>query len=221
VPELRESSRATLENVGLKGVGAALSEDGRWLAGISTTPDADGAIHLWDTRTGRHTVTLRGHTGRILGLRFSADHRWLASGSFDKTARLWDLTTFRETAVLRGADNGVTTLSFAPDGRTLAAGSWDGVARLWRVPSGQLIGELPHYDNVPVPEFLPDGRTLSVMTMSTGIRLFNLDTQRDTCILRWPGGRPYRYVRCSPDGQMIAVYSQDGRIKLWPAPKSE
>lgn len=155
----------------------------------------------------------------MLGLRFSADNRWLASGSLDETARLWDLETFQSAAVLRGAANAITVLSFAPDGRTLTTGGWDGVVRLWKVPTGELLASVPSREGVPVPEFLPDGRTLGIATESGGLRLLNLETQRDLCTLRGPGVRIYRYVRCAPDGRTLAAFANDGRLWLWRAPE--
>jgi len=195
-----------------------LSDAGRWLAAVGRSPSDEGTIFLWDARTGRQAATLRGHTRRIQGLRFSPDNRWLASGSADETARIWDLSTFRESAILRGAANAVTVLSFSRNGRTLATGGWDGVLRLWSIPDGALLRTTPRWESPPVPEFMPDGNSLAIMVEHTGIRLYHLEARRDTSILRWPGARPYRYLRCSPDGQIIATQSQDGRVKLWHAP---
>lgn len=222
VPNLEERERVPMEpGDGKPTVAGALSDDGRWLAGMGADPAAEGAIQLWNARTGQRVATLKGHSGRVQGLRFSSDNHWLASGSADQTARLWDLTTLKEAAVLRGAANAITMLSFAPDGHRLAAGGWDGVLRLWRIPEGDPIATIPHGDGTPIPEFLPDGRTLAVMVETTGVRLYNLEAQRDTGTLRWPNGRPYRYIRSSPNGEIIAAHSQDGHLKLWQAPPPE
>ncbi|KAG9299538.1 hypothetical protein G9A89_020709 [Geosiphon pyriformis] len=51
----------------------------------------DGAIRLWDLRTGQAHRTLLGHTGPITCLQF--DELQIVSGSLDKSIRIWDLRT--------------------------------------------------------------------------------------------------------------------------------
>ena len=73
---------------------------------------------------------------------FSADGRWLATGSPDTTARLWDLTAAdpaAESIVLRGHEGWIRSVAFSPDGRWLATGSWDRTVRLWTLPIDFLI----------------------------------------------------------------------------------
>lgn len=52
---------------------------------------ADGAVRMWDMRTGQTHRTLTGHTAPISCLQFDEIH--IASGSLDKTIRIWDLRT--------------------------------------------------------------------------------------------------------------------------------
>ncbi|MBL9139133.1 MAG: protein kinase [Verrucomicrobiales bacterium] len=220
IPDLSVLSQVRLEKIAQRQTEIALSNDGRWLAAVPPEATDDGRIWIWDGRTGQQVATFTNHTRRIMGARFSPDLKWLATGSLDQTARLWDLTHLREAAVLRGAEHAITVLSFSPDGRALATGGWDGKVRLWRMPTGELVSIDSHWIGVPVPEFLPDGNSLAVMTSADGVRLFNLESHRVTCTLRWPDASPYRFVRCSPDGQSLICYSQDGRLRLWRAPRS-
>ncbi|KAJ7922987.1 WD40-repeat-containing domain protein [Mycena leptocephala] len=51
----------------------------------------DGAVRMWDMRTGQAHRTLLGHSAPVTCLQFDEIH--IASGSLDKTIRIWDLRT--------------------------------------------------------------------------------------------------------------------------------
>jgi WD domain, G-beta repeat len=52
---------------------------------------------------------------------FSADGKWVASGSLDRTVRVWEAATGVEVCRLTGHDAGVRDGAWGPGGRTLAA----------------------------------------------------------------------------------------------------
>jgi WD40 repeat protein/uncharacterized caspase-like protein len=78
----------------------ALSEDGKLIAagpGQRATSSGDigqeSGIHLWDAKSGALRFILRGHEANVYALAFTADGRWLVSGSVDGTIRYWDVNT--------------------------------------------------------------------------------------------------------------------------------
>src|SRR5205085_4862956 len=68
----------------------------------------DGAVALWDLETGKLSHRFLGHEAKIVGLAVSADGRWAASASWDRTARLWDLSSL-DPAPGRPAPRGPAT----------------------------------------------------------------------------------------------------------------
>ena len=70
----------------------AFSPDGRWIASGAE----DGAVRVWDSRTGEPARTFRGHTGLVLRVAFSRDGLRLLSGSRDTTVKVWDLAALNE-----------------------------------------------------------------------------------------------------------------------------
>lgn len=74
------------------------SPDGTLLAVASDSgqPKAKIGIDLYDTKTWEKVAVLKGHTQRILSLAFSADGRFLVSGSEDTSAMVWDVRRKRK-----------------------------------------------------------------------------------------------------------------------------
>jgi WD40 repeat protein len=127
-----------------RGLAVALSPDGRLLAsgGIvhrSRDGVVDPAIRLYEVATGRVVATLIGHEETTLGLAFSPDGRWLASGSGDQwsagdhTVRIWSVATGKELRRFDGHRGRVNAVAFAPDGRSVVSGSEDATALVWDV----------------------------------------------------------------------------------------
>ena len=71
---------------------AAVSPDGSLVA---TCGDLAKEIRVWDTATGKPIVSLKGHSGNVTTLAFSADSKMLVSGSDDTTLLLWDIPRAR------------------------------------------------------------------------------------------------------------------------------
>jgi RNA polymerase sigma factor (sigma-70 family) len=80
--------------------GAAVSHDGRMLAQSRT----NGAVSLYDTRTGKEIEQYKGHQGSIDALAFAPDGKTLTTVSRDTTGLIWDLTRLK--AGVNKADSG-------------------------------------------------------------------------------------------------------------------
>ena len=92
---------------------------------------------MWDAQTGQELLSLKGHTGRVIGVVFNPDGNRLASASRDKTVKVWDAQTGQELFSFKiGPSSGV---AFSPDGKRLAtSGRWQGADQ--RFPVTQSVG---------------------------------------------------------------------------------
>ncbi|ORY95126.1 WD repeat-containing protein [Lobosporangium transversale] len=79
----------------------------------------DGAIRMWDLRTGQSHRTLAGHTGPITSLQFDEYH--VVSGSMDRSVRIWDLRTGAIQEILQ-YDDPVRSLQFDASKITIGSG---------------------------------------------------------------------------------------------------
>src|SRR5437764_11871205 len=62
-------------------------------------------------------LTLRGHELALASIAYSPDGKYVASGSYDRTARIWDAETGMQVAVLRGHGGPVEEVAFSLDAK--------------------------------------------------------------------------------------------------------
>lgn len=92
----------------------------------------DGAVRMWDMRTGQAHRTLMGHTGPVTCLQFDEMH--IASGSLDKSIRIWDVRTGGTFETLN-YDHAVTALQF--DTRKVIAATGENGVKIYNRTSMQ------------------------------------------------------------------------------------
>jgi WD40 repeat protein len=132
----------------------AFSPDGRRIVSGSE----DKTLKIWDADTGEETLTLRGHSARVLSAASSPDGRRIVSGGWDTRLKVWDADTGEEALTLRGHTRPVFSVAFSPDGRRIVSGSWDKTLKVWDANTGEETLTLRgHSDQVRSVVFSPNG----------------------------------------------------------------
>jgi hypothetical protein len=175
-------------------------------------------LRLWRRAAGKSLDVLRGHRGKVYGLGFSPDGKYLASASADRTVGLWEPARGQKWATLQGHRGAVYAVAFSPDGRTLASAGADRTVRFWNPVTGEASPTtLVERAGTCALAFAPDARTLAVGCGDGAVGLWDVATGERRTILRPARGRRRAVyaLAYSPDGQLLACGHTNGKATLW------
>jgi RNA polymerase sigma factor (sigma-70 family) len=160
----------------------AWSPDGKMLAGATygRIPEENGAVHVWDLKSGavRHRLTdARGKfTPFDASVAFSPDGKLLAAahtriGPREARAEilLWEVESGKLKHALEHASVPMRCLAFSPDGKVVASGTSGkfGLVKLWDTETGKLLRTLEDADQMAVHmAYSTDGKRLAVIVQA-------------------------------------------------------
>jgi WD40 repeat protein/beta-lactamase regulating signal transducer with metallopeptidase domain len=198
----------------------AYSRDGKWLAAAGE----DRSLRLFDARTGRLSVTLKGDATSYYSVCFSNDSKLVAAGggAFNPggpagptQVNLFNVTTHQQVGKLTGHARAVMNVTFAPQDKFIATSSADNTVRIWDGKSFQFKLELRgHSAQVKGLAFSPDGSTLATGSWDRTIRLWDPATGKQLAQLDDESGM-VREIAFSPDGKYLVSGGARRSVKLW------
>jgi WD40 repeat protein/serine/threonine protein kinase len=171
---------------------------------------------------------LRGHTNRIAYLDVSADGRFVATASFDGSARLWPMGD-RPPIVLEH-DDGVISASFDRQAQRLVTASRDGIAKVWQLPAPDaastrmpepilLTGVTGHRDVIWSAQFSFDGSKVVTAGRDGSVRVWPLNAPRGegpaAQVLNSDIDDIVWWAEFSPDGEWVLAAYGSGTASVW------
>ncbi|KAF9478726.1 WD40 repeat-like protein [Pholiota conissans] len=129
----------------------------------------DGAVRMWDMRTGQAHRTLLGHTGPVTCLQFDEIH--IASGSLDKTLKIWDLRTGGIFETIQ-FDHAVTSLQF--DTRKIISAAGENGVKVYNRTSAQISTLLTNGHTKPMEKLRYMDRYLVTGGRDAKIKIWSL-----------------------------------------------
>ena len=197
---------------GLRAV--AFSPCGQRLA----TRGSDGAVILWDARTGEAEQRMKGMAGEASAIAFSADGARVASGSGNTSLDVFDATT---GALLRTIeqdfeqDEVLTCVSFSPTALSILATAAEyPKIHVWDIDSGDMIREIAGCFCVAI--FSPDGRTIATTSCVREGEVQLMDAESGEMRVTMDGhGNTVNTASFSQDGSKLAAGGEDGFFTVW------
>jgi WD40 repeat protein len=185
-------------------------------------------LRIWDAGTGRQKLSLEGHQGTVVSVRFSPDGKRVISTAEDDHARLWNAETGKALGDGTGvgeplplADN--YHLAYSPDGQFLVGikANRENRIKVWRTGTMKEIGEFLADKDVRYAPLLPTSFAvtqprLAVLESSGQILVFEVkETLERLHTIVPPENRLCHQVVISPDGALLAGIVGRDTICIW------
>lgn len=162
-----------------------LSEDGQYLASISSVSQSENSIKIiiWEVASG-HSL---GATKTVMDtsfvpLTFSPNNNLIAiTGLFDSRFIIWDWKSSTELKILKG-NSKIESLAFSPDGAWLATGSSKGPIQIWDLCTSLAEPPKDHNFGAPTVAFMSNGQKLVSSTDLNFNALKIWDTLTGACL---------------------------------------
>lgn len=198
--------------------GLAFRPDGAQIAVAGGAPGASGEVEVFDTGTfAKVGPTLEGHSDVVMSVAWSADGKWLATGSQDKTARLWQWPGGKELKVFKDHSDAVTRVCFSSDGKSLYTASMDHNLRRYDTDKGTLVRAFTgHNEGVTAMALSQTNNILISAGSEPQLRRWNPDGGENTANYGGHGATVTEIV-FSKDTKFMASASGDHTIRLWDA----
>ncbi len=190
---------------------AAVSPDGKWLAGGD---DTFGELRLWNLQQGASLRSLK-TIGPVTSLGFTTDSSTIVAGTRDHVVQIFAAEVGAERTP---ADPPLGPADLSPDGQLLAARRGNRI-ELIEVATGAtrrtLAGDVADLEWLA---FSPDGQHIAGFGgwgfFGTSLRMWDSRDGRELVLEGSPTGS-VRTIAFSPDGQLLASAGDSRLVTIW------
>lgn len=131
-------------------------------------------MKIWKVETSECIATLEGHMGMVIGIGFSGDGKYIASGDSDGIVMIWEVETSQNVATLSGHRGMIGSVCYSENGRYVAsAGIVDMTVKIWEVSISQCTATLRgHTGQVYSVSFSSNGKYLASSSADRTVRIW-------------------------------------------------
>jgi WD40 repeat protein len=194
----------------------AFSHDGKLLATGGGEPSRNGELKTWNIPA----LTLDrefkdAHSDTVLGVDFSRDGKYLASGAADKFVKVFETATGKQARSFEGHTHQVLGVSWKSDGSLLASAGADNQIKIWNFETGEQQRNIAtHSKQVTSIQFLGTGPDILSASGDKTARLHHAIDGDNFRTLE--GATDYLYsAAATADESLVAAGGEDGVLRLW------
>ncbi len=209
-----------------------------WEPGGSRIASAggDGIVRVWESETGEHFLTYRGHTSLLSKINFqptvytiawSPEGLRIVSGGDGARVYVWNATTGQTLVIYQGHSGilpNVYAAVWSPDGKQIASAcssiGIDKTVHVWDAASGESLSRYAaHYGLMPDFSMLalawsPDGTRIAATGADKTIRIWNVVSRQLIATYqvrsKWPTDLAW-----SPDSRYLVSAHPDHVAQVW------
>ncbi|KAJ1302958.1 hypothetical protein OPQ81_003251 [Rhizoctonia solani] len=201
--------------------GMAVSPDGRYIAGSSSSSD----IRLWSVNTGEIvTGPLESPVGPVISqsVAFSADGTRLFSATHDATLSMWNIkkeAPINIPSPYEGHTAPINSILFSSDGTQIFSCDDDANVRVWGCHDGSLALSFElntaNTQQVSAVTFSRDGKFVAASSSDRSINIWSTENKRLVTTFSDGHSNIIYSLSFSPDGKLLASGSADRAVCIW------
>lgn len=184
-----------------------------WSIGVRPETRVEVTTRLQDVVYGSRLInTLEGHEDSVTAVKFSADSKYIISGSEDNTVKVWTREG-ENIKTLFGATDSITCVSISKENKFILAGSEDETVRVWDF-KGDLLHTFEQYNSAIKSIAISPDEKIVVSGEEVG-KLFIQNLSSGKKIELNQGFSEVNKIIFIQDGSKFISTTVDGDITLW------
>jgi WD40 repeat protein len=187
----------------------AFSSDGK-----TVYASAENRIHVFDAKTHKESKLVEATNSPIVHFALSPDNKTVISMGLDRVIRVLNASGSEKKLLpeKKVAFPSCTSFALAQDGKTLVIGYQKGRIQFGDLTSGGVTQDgVGHTKAVTSVAFSPNGKALATGSADHTVRFWDPATG-DELGKPWSARHPIRCMRYAPDGQTLAVLSDQVQL---------